>query len=240
MHPLDRLSVDDLVACSSAFKDLGRGAGSMEAAGQAIVEYLRRELVDGEGRPACALVRFYRTLRFRDLPDELRDFAGAVEDDRTRCLTLLGTAGEAPAWNDRRRSDAHAAIPLVDEEVVAASPMIAGLIDQLGVDVAAVVGPPSRDPGRANLHHRDYDVFFVPEAAGSPMVPAQDDFVVRHGIRSVVGCGGILPSGDLFALILFTKVTLSPETAALFRTLALSVKAAIVPFTFEPFSSAGS
>jgi hypothetical protein len=85
------------------------------------------------------------------------------------------------------------------------------------------------------LHHRDYDVFFVPDALNSPLVPAQDGFVVPYGIRSVVGCGGVLPSGELFALILFTTLQLSAETADLFRTLALSVKATVVPFTFKVF-----
>ena len=235
MHRLDRLSVDDLVACSATFKELTAGAGSMERAGQALAEYLQHHLVDGEGERACPLVRFYRTCRYRDLPPELQDFAGAVDDGRTRCLTLLGTAGEVPAWNDRRRSAGHAAIPLADEEAVAESPMIAGLITQLGIDVRAVVGA-GRAARDANLHHRDYDLFFVPDAVGSEMVPAQDDFVVPYGIRSVVGCGGMLPSGDLFALILFTRLSLSAETADLFRTLALSVKATIVPFTFAVFA----
>lgn len=211
----------------------------MEAAGQAIAEYLQQQLVDGEEQLACPLVRFYRTCRFRDLPPDLQEFAGAVDDDRTRCLTLLGTAGEVPEWNDRHRSRGHAAIPLVSEEMVASFPMIAGLIEQLGIDVSAVVGPAGRRVD-ANLHHRDYDLFFVPEAVGSPMVPAQDDFVVPYGIRSVVGCGGMLPSGDLFALILFTRLSLDAATADLFRTLALSVKASIVPFTFEVFSAEGS
>ena len=239
MHRLTEFSVDELVACSEAFRDLRQEAASMEEAAQAITAYLYEHLVDAEGRPACPLVRLYKTHRFGQLPPDLQAFAhdsapGQVLDDDVRCLTLLGTSGADADWNDRRRSEGHRAIPLVSAELIAQLPMVSGLIDQLGVDVATVVKP--GDDGLA-LHHRDYDLFFVPEAEGSPMVPAQDGFVRAYGIRSVVGCGGMLPSRDLFALILFTRVALDAATADLFRTLALSVKATIVPFTFDVFAA---
>jgi hypothetical protein len=183
-------------------------------------------------------VRLYKTHRFDGLGPELQAFArAAAEDDveaGTRCLTLLGTSGDRPEWNDRRRSLAHRAIPLVSVEVVEQSPMIASLIRGMGLDVADVVAPDAR--AGITLHHRDYDLFFVPEAEGSPLVPAQRDFVGPWGIRSVVGCGGMLPSSDLFALIVFSRLPLSEETADLFRTLALSVKATIVPYTFNVFA----
>lgn len=240
MHRLDGFSVDDLVVCSNVFRDLGASAGSMEEVAQAITGYLHRTLVDEEEQPAVPLVRFYKTHRFADLEPELQAFALAADGAgtvtrQTRCLTLLGTSGTFAEWNDRRRSHGHRAIPLTSAEVVAKSPMIASLISQLGVDVEHVVAPAEGDT--LTLHHRDYNLFFVPDAMASPMVPAQSDFVVPFGIRSVVGCGGVLPSGELFALILFTRLVLDAERADLFRTLALSVKATIVPFTFKVFAS---
>lgn len=241
MHRLSSLSVDDLVQCSSVFRAIGAEAESMEAAAQSITDYLHRHLVDDDGQPAAPLVRLYKSHRFGELDPELQDFAavtgvGHLVQDDTRCLTLLGTSGDEPAWNNRRRSAGHRAIPLVSEEVVAQSPMIAGLVSELGLDVSSLVAP--SEAQTITLHHRDYDVFFVPEAEGSPLVPAQEDFVLRYGIRSVVGCGGMLPSGDLFALIVFARISLSPETADLFRTLALSIKATIVPYTFKVFREA--
>jgi hypothetical protein len=240
VHRLDRLAVDDLVALSARFREINAEVVSMEEAAQALTDHLHRELVDEDGRPACALVRLYKTHRFGDLDPDLQDFArrahGGPVDEATRCLTLLGTTGDEPDWNDRRRSQGHAAIPLVSAEVVAQSPMIAALIGQLGLDVGEVVAP--EESRTMALHHRDYDVFFVPTAPGSPMVPAQAGFVERYDIRSVVGCGGVLPSGDLFSLILFSRITLDEKTADLFRTLALSVKATLVRYTFEVFAPA--
>lgn len=242
MHRLESFSIDDLVRCSQVFRDIGTSAETMEQAAQGITGYLHRTLVDGDGRPAAPLVRLYKTHRFRDLELRLQLFArDAAADgtlaDGTRCLTLLGTSGNEPEWNDRLRSVGHQAIPLTSVEVVNQSPMIASLFSQLGVDPAAVVEPVGAHT--ISLHHRDYDLFFVEDAEGSPMVPAQEGFVVPYGIRSVVGCGGMLPSGDLFALILFTRASLGPDTADLFRTLALSVKATIVPYTFKVFTGAG-
>jgi hypothetical protein len=54
--------------------------------------------------------------------------------------------------------------------------------------------------------------------------------VIPHGIRSVLGFGGVLPSGDLFAMILFSRVRIPREIAELFKTLSLNVKVALLPF----------
>ena len=82
-----------------------------------------------------------------------------------------------------------------------------------------------------------FNVFHVPRARGSPFVPAQTDFVMRYGIESVLGFGGMLPKGDLFCVILFSKVLIPRETAELFKTLALSVKISLLPFADEPLFS---
>jgi hypothetical protein len=76
-----------------------------------------------------------------------------------------------------------------------------------------------------------HNVFFVPRAVGSPYIVAQEDFVVRFGIQSVLGFGGLLASGDLFAVILFSKVPISPDAADQFRVLGLNLKIAILPFS---------
>ena len=44
----------------------------------------------------------------------------------------------------------------------------------------------------------------------------------------------MLPSGDLFAVVLFSRTPISRETATLFQTVALSVKLAVLPFAWGP------
>jgi hypothetical protein len=95
------------------------------------------------------------------------------------------------------------------------------------VDLGALLTP---NPGLMADANRSFNVFHVPEALGSPYVPAQRDFVERHGIRSVLGFGGMLPTGDIFAIILFSKVFIADATRELFKSLALGAKVAVVPF----------
>lgn len=70
-------------------------------------------------------------------------------------------------------------------------------------------------------------------------MPAQEGFVLPYGVRSVLGFGGLLPGGDLFVVILFSRVPISREVADLFRPLALSAKLAVLPFTAGPIFTEG-
>ena len=58
-------------------------------------------------------------------------------------------------------------------------------------------------------------------------IPAQREFVERYDIASVVGFGGLLRSGELYAVIFFSRVTVPPESAARFRTIALDSRSAL-------------
>jgi hypothetical protein len=105
--------------------------------------------------------------------------------------------------------------------------MVARLVSQLGIDVVALLtsGPPLLvDPSE-----RTYNVFHVEDARGSPHIPAQD-FVERYGVRSVLGCGGQLPDGELYAAILFSRVAIGRETADAFKPLTLALKLTLMPF----------
>ena len=107
-------------------------------------------------------------------------------------------------------------------------PMIARLINQFGIDIGAVMRPDPMLIG--DLSKKTFNTFYVPEAAGSPYIPAQDDFVIRYGIKSVLGFGGVLSSGELFAVIMFSKVSIPSKTAEIFNRMAISVKDALEPF----------
>lgn len=226
MRRLAELDVDDVSVCSDAIRGLGSGAATMEEAASLVAHYLHDELGDEHGNRVLALVRVYKTHAYAALPADLREFAHGllgVEPPPAdlRCLTLLGTAGDLPEWNDRRASAGHRAIPLVSEPMVEQLPMVVQLITQLGLDVASVVRP---DPSRAAaLAQRTYDVFHVPVAAGSPHVPAQD-FVREHGIESAVGFGGMLYTGDFYAVVLFSKTPISSDVAQLLKILSLAVR----------------
>jgi len=104
----------------------------------------------------------------------------------------------------------------------------------IGLRVKDVLEPP--EDILIGNSEEDYNIFYIPEALGSPIIPAQKEFVEAYNIRSVLGFGSMLPSGDLFAVIIFSKVKISREVAEMFRCLALAANLALMRFL--PQSSA--
>ena len=70
-----------------------------------------------------------------------------------------------------------------------------------------------------DMSKKTYNTFYVPESVGSPYIPTQDDFVIPNGIKSVLGFGGVLSSGELFVVIMFSKASIPAD-----------VKEAVEPF----------
>lgn len=230
MWHLGNFGLSDMVQMGAALRKVGVGCKSMEALGQATARFLFTNLLGKDGAPALALARVFKTHAYETLPPDLQDSATAMMHPvapwrSLRCLTLLGTAGENADWNSRHSSRGHKAIPLQDAASVNGAPMVAGLARQLGVDVGALVKPtPELFLEQAT---RTFNVFHVEDAFESPLVPGQE-FVHRHGIRSVLGLGGLLPTGEIFAAIMFSKCTLPAAMAPLFKPLALSLRSSVL------------
>jgi len=223
-----------MAVCSGVLRSLGSGASSMEDAAVGIVRHLYENLIDGEtGQKALTLIRFFKTHAYKDLDAELQAFAvkmlgGPATSPEMKCLTMLASAGLEKSWNDRHISQGHKALPLPYEGFIEKFPMVRQLIQQFGLEVNTVLKPNPKV--LLDMSQRTYNVFFVPDAVGSEYVPPQKDFVIPYGVRCVLGFGGALPSGNIFAIIMFPTVQLSDRVADMFRTLALSVKLAVLPF----------
>lgn len=241
VYNLQKLTYREMMACRAAIRDLiaEEPASLADAAGR-ILQFLYENLGDTDARPACALARTFKTHPFQRLDAELQDFARNIEPNADdieglRCLVLLSTIGERPEWNSRHESRGHKCIPLVSEKMVEEAPMISQLIRQMGLEVATVVRP---DP--ALMLNKDeqtaYNVFYVPVADGSPYIVAQDEFVRRYAIASVIGFGG-LAGGDLLATVLFSKVPIAPDVAELFKVIGLNVRIALLPLLSKPLFS---
>ncbi|MGD1899330.1 MAG: hypothetical protein ACFB16_20585 [Phormidesmis sp.] len=236
MYDLTQLTLQDVTAIGAYLRKLNKDTDSLEQVSQLCVQYLYEHFIDPEtDEPACALARLFKTCAYEDLPTALQrqaDKAISQQDasltSSVKCLTLLGTTGTREEWCDRTASQGHQAIPLASERAVSQIPMISQLIQSFGLDISSVLTP---DPDLLMaLERKTCNVFYIPEAAKSEYIPAQESFVVPYGIRSVVGFGGMLSSGDLFAVILFSKASIPPETACLLKTLPLNIKMAMVPF----------
>jgi hypothetical protein len=235
MYDLKSFGLQEMIESGKELRRSASGASSMQQAANRVVDLFYDCFRMGEtGESCCALVRCFKTHPLGGLPVAIQRVAGAILADpdpppAMRCLVLLASRGDQPEWNSPELSAAHRVIPLPSARIVAQAPMIARLIVQMGLEIKDVVHP---KPGfLLDSERQPFHVFHVEEAAGSEYVPAQEIFVIPYRVRSVVGFGGILPTGELFAVVLFSKVPVARETAALFRTLALSVKLAFLPFS---------
>jgi hypothetical protein len=231
---LERLRAADLDAMADVIRGLPNSTASVEEAAQVAARCMFDGLHTEDGGRASLLVRIYKTHRYGALPADLQEFAASLLDeppaDETRCLTLLGTAGVAPAWNHRSESAGHKAIPMPTEDFVERLPMVSQLVTQLGLDLATVVRPTQE---MTKLAQQTYGVFHVEEAAGSPYLPAQD-FVKEYGVRSAVGFGGVLLSGDFYAAVIFSAVPVTDGVARTLRILALPLRVALTQMVGRP------
>jgi two-component system, NtrC family, sensor kinase len=234
MYNIQKMTLRDMSECGLALRGLGDDALSMEEVSNNIIEYLYQNFVDSScGEKHCVLIRFFKTHSYSELTPDLQEYASGILSDRIiphnlKCLTLLATAGELPEWNSRHQSVGHKAIPLANEDAIARIPMIYQLIQQLGLNPSIVVQPDQNL--LTDLEQKMYNVFYVSHAKDSLCIPSQASFVVPFNIKSVLGFGGLLPSGNMFSILMFLKVAISPMIINLFRPLALNVKMAILPF----------
>jgi len=232
MYDLTHFTLKDMTVCGAALRQIGQGATSMEDVANRIVRYCYDSFVDERGERANAMVRFFITHPYTDLADDLRErvdafFGHSPDDPAIKCQTLLATIGDNPDWHSRHRSQRYAVLPLT-AEIIDVNPMFAQVSDAFGILVEKQVDP---DPELlVDLEQKTYNIFHVPEALGSWYISDQADFVVPYAIRSVLGFYGMLPSGNLFTVMFFSKVPISREMVDYFRPLTLNVKMAVLPF----------
>jgi two-component system NtrC family sensor kinase len=236
-YDLTRFTLADMVRCGAALRRLATESTSMEDAAQRVTRYLYENLREKTANcnRSCVLVRFFKTHLYGRLIEELREAAevsSAPLTKDTNCLTLLATAGDEPQWNSRRSSKHHRCIPLTSEAMVDQFPMISQLIRQMGMTTTDLLR--TTPEIIKDLNQKNFGVFHVPAALNSPFVPAQKDFVVPYGIASVLGFGGVLPDGELFAVIIFARVAIPTPTAEMFRTIALNLKLGLLAILGKP------
>jgi len=202
-YDLTKFDLGDMLKCSVRLRETAADAPTLESSAQRVCRFLYDELADreenGNARSSAATRPRVRVTGagssgFCPGGDGCREPQSSM-----KCLTLMASVGETAVWNSRFLSRGHRAIPLPSPEIVEKAPMIAQLIKELGLDLSALLRP-SPDVVR-ELAGKRYGVFHVENALGSPYIPAQEEFVQRYGIKSVLGFGGMLPNGELFAVI---------------------------------------
>lgn len=237
MYDLTKFTLEDMTRCGDALQQFGLKARNLEELANLMVHYFYDTLTDKQtGERSCVLVRFFMTYPYASLDPELRQLAneilvGQPVRQGMTCLIQLATVGIRPEWNLTKLSKEHRVIPLVSEHTVEQIPMISQMIYQLGIDISNVLNPGPELI--VELGSKVFNIFHVPDALGSPYIPAQDKFVIPFGITSVLGFGSILPTGNLLSLIIFSRTGIPRETANMFKNVALHVRLAVLPFITE-------
>jgi hypothetical protein len=207
----------------------------LEGVAQRCADLLYSEFV------SSVLVRIYVTCKVADLPQTNRSFVRNVAlsanvldllKDDSIVLTLVGTRGREPDWNDRRKSRGHTGIPLLSPKFVDTIPMISRLLIEFGIGVDWI-GTEGATDIIAKRIGTMASVFFVPDAttyrdrAGRLVIPAQD-FVKTYGVKSVFGLGGAYLTGEICTILVFTNERVERKTAESFSSLINFFKASTV------------
>ena len=238
MFDLTKFSIQDMSEIGDALQQLELKAKNIDELSEMMVRYFFDNLGDTQtGEKSSVLVRFFMTYPYSSLDAELQQSADKMlgsesEDQEMKCLKLLATAGVQPEWNSTIESKGHRIIPLQNEEKVKKIfYMIYEFIDQMGMDISNVLYPDTKLS--SELEERIFNVYHVPEALGNPHIPAQKEFIIPFRVKSLMGFGGMLPTGNLFIMLIFSKTKIPHKTANLFKNTALHIRMAALPFVNE-------
>ncbi len=221
---LQQVDVRSLNPVLNDLKAKTAGCRTMDETAQRTTRHLFESFKD-----EIVLARMFATVPYGKLPAANQAFVAklakaqnitALLDENTAILSLVGTSGHQPAWNDRRKSDGHVGIPLASADFVDRIPMVSRLLDEVGLGLDWLSRGDTNIVVRAS--GRISGVFFVPDAAtatddkGRKIISAQE-FVKAHGVRSVFGVAGAYAIGGTFVvLIVFTNQALTKGQAELF------------------------
>jgi hypothetical protein len=198
-----------------------RGQPAAEGVAQRLTEILYKRFEE-----SLVLTRLFATIPMGRLPTPNRDFvnrlassAGISElvNDGTMVLSLLGTAGKLPDWNDRCQSRGHVGIPLASGAFIHSIPIISRLLNEIGLQLDWMDDWASLFVSKGFLS-QSTGMFYVEDAGtaedqdGRRIISGQD-FVSLHGVKTVFGFGsGFHGNPTLVVLITFTKESLDQST----------------------------
>ncbi|WP_377476420.1 MAG: histidine kinase [Microcoleus anatoxicus] len=236
MYNQTPFTLRNLAKCSLVLRQFGRNSASMQETSQKIADYIYQHFYDSESsQNSCVLVRLFKTHPYGELDDSLQASARSLMQNKIppyemKCWTLLASAGKEPQCNYADEAP-NIVIPLVNEELVAQMLPISERILELGLDIPTVVG--IADEKMLEMEPKLLNIFYIGSAPNSPFIAEQNSLVIPYEVKSVLGIGGLLPSGSLFMVELFFNIKISFKIAELLNILAVAVKTALLPFDGE-------
>ncbi len=213
------------------------------------LEEVAQSVVDAAYRrfeSTLVMCRAYVTVSLGALPEsnatwvrELADAKGVTPElsDRTPVISLVGSAGRLPEWNDRRRSRGHRGIPMVSASFIDAIPMMSRLMASLGGDLDWI----DDAEGDAVISRLGTvaGTFYVRDAAADVdgrgrLIISADDFVAQFGV------GGAFASGQILVLLFFCSEELDFDVVERFRAPFLELKSNLAGHLRRVFVDGGA
>ncbi|MEW6351413.1 MAG: hypothetical protein AB1646_20360 [Thermodesulfobacteriota bacterium] len=231
----------DVVMKLLNFVETMDGFGSLEQAAQEFTGTLYRRFKD-----SLALIRLFATVPFGELPRAETEFVKRLAAGKkitplirqeTPVLTLIGTSGDKPSWNDRRNSKGHVGIPLASSEFISAIPMMSRLLEELGMDLGWFGQQESRSEIAWARMANVSGLFYVEDAAtvtdsSGRMIISDQTFVGENRVKTVFGMGGAYPlTTTMLVAILFTREKIPKSRAEWFAMLLNGFKMATLDFS---------
>ncbi|MCR4292258.1 MAG: PAS domain S-box protein [Candidatus Kuenenia sp.] len=233
---LGQLSATEIKRFSKNIKDKCSVHASMEESVLEATKLFYHSFVTGNGSSSFALVRIFKSCSYQELPDDVQSYIknkATAESiaSQSRYLTLLGTWGDLEAWCDRKKSGNHIAFPMDDPQLSHKYPMIAALLTQIGEHPFCEVN--AGVDFLKNDQHKNYGLYYIEDAGDVTSIQDQTNFVNTHSIKSVLGFGGKFTSGNVYAIIIFSKELIRKNTAKSFLAINPVVKQIMLPFEIE-------
>lgn len=218
--------------------DAIQGGASCEEVAQNYAQGLYRKFKD-----SIILARVFLTVPYGELPETNKEFVANLASsagissqitEQTPVLSLIGSAGESPQWNDRKKSEGHIGIPLASGHFIGQIPMMSRLLKQLGLELdwidkwdAKIVSESGLSAFGGTFYVRDART--EKDAKGRNIIAAQD-FVAQKGVKTVFGFGGGYMATKSFAVfIVFTCEEIEEDIVQRFQMLVSKFKAASTP-----------
>lgn len=234
MTMISGLSVSDIARLHNTVKEIAHEHDSLAGAAQRYVSILYDEL-----KESIILARMFVAIPFKALPASNKEFvmalvhsSGASEQikEETLVLSLLGSRGAKPEWNDRRNSKGHVGIPLASSDFIDKIPMMSRLLKELGAGIDWIDETDTKLV--VNTFKSISGVFYVRDAAtevdnaGRKIIAAQD-FVEGEKVKTVFGIGGgYVNTPVFFTTIIFLREYIEKQMAEQFMFQASKFKIA--------------
>ncbi|CQR61244.1 Uncharacterized protein Rv1364c/MT1410 [Streptomyces leeuwenhoekii] len=210
---LSAFGLSETARCSARLRKAVSGAPSPDAAAQRVADFFHDGLVAGRDGPACPAVGVFLAVPWSAVTST--PTAVGLPDEHAWRVTLAGFRGPHIRWPGPQNSG-QTHLPLPSSGAPRDAPSVHRLLERLGVTTG--------DGDGAVAPESDVEVVHL---SGS-QVDGVEELLPGQGVRSVLALSGTLSPGEWFAVVLFLRVPLPAEVAALFRTVTGSTRLALL------------